>query len=117
MSGHTRLYRRGAVYYHRAVVPQDIVATYGKREETFSLRTRDHAEALRRVRIEAVRVDRKFDEHRLRLTPAQIATIKATYLHQDANTIRTCPTGSHRVLAAPPNQIKPRKEYCRYTYN
>jgi hypothetical protein len=90
--GHTRLYRRGAVYYHRAAVPQDIVATYGKREETFSLRTRDHAEALRRVKIEAVRVDRKFDEHRLKLarereeqlqelTPEQIATIKAYYLH------------------------------------
>lgn len=92
MSGHTRLYRRGAVYYHRAAVPQDIVATYGKREETFSLRTRDYSEALRRVRIEAVKVDRKFDEHRLKLaqeqqdklqelTLEQIATIKATYLH------------------------------------
>ncbi|WP_400085822.1 DUF6538 domain-containing protein [Yoonia sp. R78084] len=92
MSGHTRLYRRGAVYYHRAAVPQDIVATYGKREETFSLRTSDYSEALRRVRIEAVKVDRKFDEHRLKLaqeqedklqelTLEQIATIKATYLH------------------------------------
>lgn len=92
MPGHTRLYRRGAAYYHRAAVPQDIVATYGKREETFSLKTRDHAEALRRVKIEAVRVDRLFDEHRLKLarereeklqelTPEQIATIKAFYLH------------------------------------
>ncbi|WP_439648204.1 DUF6538 domain-containing protein [Albidovulum sediminis] len=92
MPGHTRLYRRGAVYYHRAAVPQDIVATYGKREETFSLKTRDHAEALRRVRVAAVEVDRKLDEHRLRLTrqqrpvlseltPEQISTFKATYLH------------------------------------
>lgn len=92
MPGHTRLYRRGAVYYHRAAVPQDIVATYGKREETFSLKTRDHAEAVRRVRIAAVEVDKKFDEHRLKLarqqeptlqelTPEQIATIKAVYLH------------------------------------
>ncbi|MGR3512954.1 MAG: DUF6538 domain-containing protein [Paracoccaceae bacterium] len=96
MPGHTRLYRRGAVYYHRAAVPQDIVATYGKREETFSLKTRDHAEALRRVKIEAVRVDRLFDEHRLKLarereeklqelTPEQIATIKAVYLHHLLN--------------------------------
>ncbi|WP_139327790.1 DUF6538 domain-containing protein [Rhodobacter aestuarii] len=51
MPGHTRLYRRGAVYYHRAAVPTDIAATYGKREETFSLKTRDYAEAVRRVRI------------------------------------------------------------------
>ncbi len=92
MPGHTRLYRRGAVYYHRAAVPQDIAATYGKREETFSLKTRDYSEALRRVKLEAVRVDRLFDEHRLKLarerdeklqelTPEQIATIKAFYLH------------------------------------
>ena len=67
MPGHTRLYHRGAVYYHRAAVPQDIVSTYGKREETFSLKTRDYAEALRRVKIEAVRVDRLFDEHRVKL--------------------------------------------------
>ncbi len=38
MPGHTRLYRRGAVYYHRAAVPQDIAETYGKREETFSVK-------------------------------------------------------------------------------
>lgn len=92
MPGHTRLFRRGAVYYHRAAVPQDIAATYGKREETFSLNTRDYSEAVRRVRIAAVEVDRKFDEHRLKLarlkgpvlqelTPEQVATIKATYLH------------------------------------
>ncbi|WP_146193181.1 DUF6538 domain-containing protein [Maritimibacter sp. 55A14] len=49
MPGHARLYRRGAVYYHRAAVPQDIVETYGKREETFSLQTRDYTEALRKV--------------------------------------------------------------------
>lgn len=90
MAGHPRLYRRGAVYYHRAAVPQDIVETYGKREETFSLRTREYAEALRRVRVEAVRVDNLFDEHRIKqareqqdklkeLTADQIAAIKAFY--------------------------------------
>lgn len=91
MSGHTRLYRRGAVYYHRAVVPADIVETYGKREELISLRTKDHAEALRKVRIKAVEVDNRFEEHRqtLRgrdaapvvdeLSPEQIQAIKAIY--------------------------------------
>ena len=96
MPGHTRLYRRGAVYYHRAAVPHDIVETYGKREETFSLRTKDRAEALRRVRIAAVQVDEKFAKHRREvvrnrlldsqppldeLTTEQIARVKAAYLH------------------------------------
>jgi len=91
VSGHTRLYRRGAVYYHRAVVPADIVETYGKREELISLKTKDHAEALRKVRIKAVEVDNRFEEHRraLRardaapvvdvLSPEQIQAIKAIY--------------------------------------
>ncbi|SLN74311.1 hypothetical protein ROA7450_04213 [Roseovarius albus] len=42
MPGHTRLYRRGATYYHRAAVPVDIIATYPKSEETFSLRTKSY---------------------------------------------------------------------------
>ena len=92
MPGHTRLYRRGAVYYHRAAVPKDIAATYPKAEETFSLKMRDLAEALRRVRIEAVKVDKTFEEHRRwiasqnapcvdHLTPEQLSTIKQAYLH------------------------------------
>src|SRR6056297_1264105 len=96
MAGHTRLYRRGATYYHRAAVPKDIVETYGKREETFSLRTKDRAEALVRVRIEAVRVDTLFADHRRslervrttasqppldELDPEQIALVKRAYLH------------------------------------
>ena len=91
VSGHTRLYRRGAVYYHRAVVPADIVETYGKREELISLRTKDRAEALRKVRIKAVEIDNRFDEHRRsrrardtvpvvdELSPDQIQAIKAIY--------------------------------------
>ncbi len=51
MPGHPRLYRRGATYYHRAAVPKDIMDSYPKREETFSLKTKDHAEAIRRVRV------------------------------------------------------------------
>jgi integrase len=62
--GHPRLYRRGAIYYHRAAIPKDIAATYPKKEETFSLRTTDRLEALRLVRVAASSVDRKFDAHR-----------------------------------------------------
>jgi hypothetical protein len=64
MPGHTRLHRRGSTYYHRAVVPKDIADTYPKREETFSLGTKDHAEALRLVKIKAVEVDERFEAHR-----------------------------------------------------
>ncbi len=67
MSGHTRLFRRGAVYYHCAAVPVDIRDTYGKREETFSLKTKDYREALRLVRIAAIEVDEKFEAHRRKL--------------------------------------------------
>jgi len=90
--GHTRLYRREATYYHRASIPKDIADTYPKTSETFSLRTKDYAEALRRVRVEAVRVDEKFDAHRRwlasqnappvdHLSEEQLATIKQAYLH------------------------------------
>ena len=67
MSGHPRLYRRNATYYHRAAVPVDIQQTYGKAEEKFSLGTKDYREALKLVRIAAVEVDQRFDEHRAKL--------------------------------------------------
>lgn len=90
MAGHTRLYRRGAVYYHRAAVPEDIKGSYPKTEEVFSLRTKDYSEALRKVRLAAVEVDERFAEHRRKialeraailddLTPEQIAAAKAAY--------------------------------------
>lgn len=64
MPKHPRLMKRGNVFYHRASIPEDIRATYGKSEETYSLRTRDPREALRRVRIEAAKVDALFQAHR-----------------------------------------------------
>ncbi|MGR3760647.1 DUF6538 domain-containing protein [Roseobacteraceae bacterium NS-SX3] len=67
MPKHPRLMRRGATYYHRAAIPKDIADTYPKREETFSLKTKDHREAMRLVRIAAADVDRRFDDHRRRI--------------------------------------------------
>jgi len=64
MPRHTRLYRRGAMYYHRAAILVDIRDTYPKSEETFSLRTKDYDESLKCVRVAAVEVDEKFDAHR-----------------------------------------------------
>lgn len=42
----------------------DIAESYPKREETFSLKTKDYAEAVRLVRRAAVEVDQKFEAHR-----------------------------------------------------
>jgi hypothetical protein len=44
MLKHPRLIRRGATFWHRAAVPRDIAGTYGKIEETFSLRTKNPKE-------------------------------------------------------------------------
>ncbi len=90
MPWHPRLYRRGDVYYHRAAIPADIPATYPKTEEIFSLRTKDHAEAVRKVPVAPVGADRRFDEHRrwikaqchetvAELTSDQISKIEAVY--------------------------------------
>ncbi len=93
MPKHPRLILRGNRYYHRAAIPQDIKATYPKSEETFSLGTSDYQEALKKVRVAAAGVDRKFDEHRLRLvkdrepplehlSDEQIGFIADTYFQQ-----------------------------------
>ncbi|MEJ6712593.1 MAG: hypothetical protein QNL16_01350 [Rhodobacterales bacterium] len=90
VAGHPRLYKRGNIYYHRAAIPRDIADTYGKAEETRSLRTKDHADAVRRVRIAASEADQSFDIHRTwvqsmsksfvtELSPEQLATIKQVY--------------------------------------
>jgi len=64
VTGHPRLYRRGARYYNRAAIPQDIQSTYPKAEETLSLNTSDYQEALRLVRKSATEVDEGFEKHR-----------------------------------------------------
>lgn len=76
MAGHTRLYRRGAKYYHRAAIPVDIQDTYPKKEETFTLGTSDYQEALKLVRVAAVKVDRLFSEHRRQLRQATEPALK-----------------------------------------
>ena len=68
VTGHTRLARRAAV-------PQDIKDSYPKAEATFSLKTRDRAEALRLVRLATVELDRRFDEHRRKVMPEQAAIL------------------------------------------
>jgi len=74
MPNHPRLYRRDATYYHRAAIPKDIKRSYPKTEETFSLKTKEYSEALKRVRVAAADVDRRFDAHRRRLTGETLST-------------------------------------------
>lgn len=67
VSKFTNLVRRNAVYYFRARVPQDIVDTFGKTEVTFSLKTKDHKEAVAKLRKESAKVEADFDAHRREL--------------------------------------------------
>ena len=58
VSGHTRLFRRdGGTYYLRAKVPAVLRPIIKKTEERISLRTKELKEALRKVKIESLRVD------------------------------------------------------------
>lgn len=51
------------------MVPLDLRETYGKSEERYSLKTKDHKEAVRRPQIEAVKVSVKFETRRHSLQP------------------------------------------------
>lgn len=81
MPGHTYLYRRGAVYYFRRAVPDDLRDSLGKREIQASLRTKDFAKAKSSCITKALEVDREFALARARqsnnaLTPALNALTK-----------------------------------------
>jgi len=93
MPKYPRLYKRGNTYYHRTGVPKDIRETYGKAEETFSLKTTDYKEAVKRLKKATIEVDERFDAHRLSLiasnaevveslTPEQIRSLRDLYYSQ-----------------------------------
>jgi hypothetical protein len=66
MAKHPWLVQRNGVYYVRAPVPKNLVASLnGKREITYSLKTKDRKIADRRIIDEAKRIADLFDEHRL----------------------------------------------------
>lgn len=61
----THLTKRGATYYFRRVIPDDLRPAFGgKRELTFSLGTKDHVEASKLCRAAAVQSDKEFDAAR-----------------------------------------------------
>lgn len=66
----TYLTKRGATYYFRRVIPDDLRAAFGgKRELTYSLRTKSRAEGERLSRLEAVKSDDLFAAARSGVTP------------------------------------------------
>jgi hypothetical protein len=67
---HKRL--KSAVYYFRCLIPNDLISSYDdKREITFSLKTRDHHEAMRRVSIEAGKLQTEFEKLRRSIVNAK----------------------------------------------
>lgn len=61
----TYLTKRGATYYFRRVIPDDLRPAFGgKRELTFSLGTKDRAEASKLCRAAAVQSDKELDAAR-----------------------------------------------------
>lgn len=91
----TGVLRRGATYYYRRVVPEDLRAAYGKREEVISLRTKDPSEARKLGYLKAAEVEQGFASARALLdrqaryaaapelddlTPDQVKVIRDAYL-------------------------------------
>lgn len=88
MPQHPRLALRGSTCWHRATVPANTRVTCPKREATFLQKTKDPREALRRIRVAAVQVDRRLEACRgqvaalasppvANLSPDQIKAIRA----------------------------------------
>ncbi|BBP03572.1 hypothetical protein TPL01_11110 [Sulfuriferula plumbiphila] len=77
MPKQTYLHKRAksAVYYFhyfRCRIPNDLLSCYeDKRDIIFSLKTRDHHEAMRRVPIEAGKLQTEFEALRRSLVNAQ----------------------------------------------
>lgn len=79
----TNLVRRGQVYYFRARIPEDLRESYGSSaEKTFSLRTKDKAEAIAKARIERLKLDQEFDHKRALLGASPVADLPDTEIER-----------------------------------
>lgn len=58
------LTQRKSIFYLRAPVPKDLQASFGKKEVTYSLETKDRREADRKIIVEAKKVSDQFETHR-----------------------------------------------------
>lgn len=73
MGKQQRIFRRDAVWYFRAKVPDDIRETIGKTEIRVSLGTSDHSEARKLANIKSVEVDELFAKARGRASLSDIS--------------------------------------------
>jgi hypothetical protein len=85
MSRTTHVVRRGATYYFRMRVPLDLVAHYEKNEITFSLKTKDPAEAKRQAHSEALRHIDEFEQTRMRLSADVVDSMTREEIEQLAD--------------------------------
>ena len=67
VTGYSRLFRRGATYYFRVGVPNELRKAIGKTEVIKSLRTTDFQEAKRLVAFESADTDARFISERRKL--------------------------------------------------
>jgi len=63
-TGYSLLYRRQGIYRFRKFVPKDLREIIGKREIKVSLHTNDLDTAKRRLALEVIKADRRFEEAR-----------------------------------------------------
>jgi integrase len=99
MSKQTYLHKRekSAVYYFRCRIPNDLLSHYdNKREIIYSLKTRDHHEAMRRVSIEAGKQQTEFEALRRTLVNTQKSPKQLVY--SDAEIERLSLLWTHCVL-------------------
>lgn len=96
MAKEPRLVKQGRRWTFRARVPADLQAALGKREIWKSLGDVSHAEAVRLVRKESVRVDELFAVTRERLKPAPTVELTDSQLEQVARSVL------HQLEAAAP---------------
>ncbi len=78
------LTRRGAVYYYRARIPQDLEPVYGKKMLSFSLGTSNKAQAKSLALDHSVRFDKEFSKHRGIQRPTVRAKAMAIAWTEDA---------------------------------
>ncbi|MGI9294372.1 MAG: DUF6538 domain-containing protein [Pseudomonadales bacterium] len=72
---HPWLTRRKSVFYVRAPVPKDIIETFGRREVTYSLRTKDLNEARARLDVQAGDIRAQFEKHRDQRQPCAMSVV------------------------------------------
>ena len=61
---HTRLFKRGGVYWFRATVPKDLAERFCRREIRYSLQTKDPAVALEKGKAAALKTAELFAKQR-----------------------------------------------------